>query len=103
MGHRSNSPTLETTGRLSGSRTARTSTLFSVSLWVGMACSRIPLLRQGRDRKQQQDGSRNAADHVPKYYKVSGGGQARNMPNPMRTLRLHFTVLCGTNSGRIIL
>jgi hypothetical protein len=30
---------LETTGRLSGSRTARTSTLFSVSLGVGMACS----------------------------------------------------------------
>src|SRR5580693_7148289 len=39
MGHWSNSPTLETTGRLSGSRTARTSTLFSVSLLAGMVGS----------------------------------------------------------------
>src|SRR5260370_9055571 len=54
MGHRSNSPTLETTGRLSGSRTARTSTLFSVSLLVGMACYLL----------QQQDCSCDAADHV---------------------------------------
>src|SRR5580704_17053672 len=73
MGHWSNSPTLETTGRLSGSRTARTSTLFSVSLLAGMVDS-LPCKAgqsgRGCDTKQQRAGSRPAAAHARKY-KVS--------------------------------